>query len=79
MFTKTIEMRLFRQMGLDVDIFALEDQSFASSIEQYFSSIGTRYRERKRLGLEIELKLRVFGRAPLTKPWTWEDAIGNLS
>lgn len=77
-FTETVQVRLFRKMSLEVYILAFEDQLLASGIEQNFSSVRTRNREREWVRLKIELKLRVFGRAPLTKSWAREDLIRNL-
>jgi hypothetical protein len=77
-FTKTIKMRLFRQMSLDVDILALEHQFLAGCIKQHFTGVGARNREREWIGIEVELQLRVFGRAPLSETRAWEHFIRDL-
>lgn len=57
MFAETIEVRLLREMCLEVDILALEDQLLTGSVEKNFSGVGAGYCEREWIRLEIELKL----------------------
>lgn len=65
-------------MSLEIHILAFEDQFLTGGVEQDFSGVGTGDREREWVRLEIELELRVLGRAPLTESWAREDFIRNL-
>lgn len=60
-FAETIQVRLLREMSLEVHILAFEDQLLTSGVEKNFSGIRTRDGERERIRLEIEFQLGVLG------------------
>ena len=78
MLSQTIQMRVLRQVRLQIEILVLEHELGAGSVEEHLAGVCARDRERERVGVEVKLEFRVLGRAPLAEARAREDAVWHL-